>query len=174
MTSIGSALPGGAIYEIPSTLSLVSDLVEQRVADWKQIKAKCGTYHKLSENWGQFVGDAVRRTIARLDGGDYAGARETVDTALASMPQHPDLLCLRGKVFLESDDVAQAEENFASAFDGGCRKRELFEGWISVHERREDWRELEKVALKAEQNLQLCQYNMRRAQAAMFLGDQYS
>jgi hypothetical protein len=174
MTSIGSALPGGAIYEIPSTLSLVSDLVEQRVADWKEIKTKCGAYQKLSENRGQFVGDAVRRTITRLAARDYVGARETVDAALASMPDHPDLWCLRGKVFLEADDVAQAEDSFARAFGGGCRKRELFEGWLSVQERREDWRELEKIALKAEQHLNLCQYNMRRAQAIMFLGDQYS
>ena len=169
MTSIGSALPGGAIYEIPSTLSLVSDLVEQRVADWKEIKTKCGAYRKLSENRGQFVGDAVRRTITRLDTRDYAGARETVDAALRSMPDHPDLWCLRGKVFLEADDVAQAEESFARAFDGGCRKRELFEGWLSVLERREDWRELEKIALKAEQHLTLCQYNMKLIAQAVYV-----
>ena len=124
MTSIESALPGGAIFEIPSTIALVSDLVEKRVADWKEIKDKCRTHQKLTENHGQFVGEAVRRTLARLNAGDIDGAKQTVDRALAEMPNHPDLLCLRGKTYLEAEDVAQAEENFARAYELGCRKRE--------------------------------------------------
>ena len=174
MTGIQSVFPGGAVFEIPSTLSLVSDLIEKRVADWREIRSKCLAHQKLTENRGFFVGEAVRRTIGRLSVRDFEGAKETVNTALGQIPHHPDLLCLRGKVFLESDDVARAEEDFAKSFELGCRKRELFEGWLSVLERREEWRELDRVALSAEQRLGLCQYHIRRTEAIVFLGDQFS
>jgi tetratricopeptide (TPR) repeat protein len=174
MTGVQSALPGGAVFEIPSTLSLVADLVEKRVADWKVIRSKCLAHEKLTENLGFFVGEAVRRTIGRLNARDFDGAKETVNTALGQIPNHPDLLCLRGKVFLEADDHGRAEEDFAKSFDLGCRKRELFEGWLSVLERREEWRELDRVALLAEQTLSLCQYRLRRVEAIVRLGDQFS
>jgi tetratricopeptide (TPR) repeat protein len=174
MTGIQSALPGGAVFEIPSTLSLVADLIEKRVADWKEIRSKCLTHEELSQNLGFVVGEAVRRTIGRLSARDVEGAKEIVNAALAQVPNHPDLLCLRGKVFLEANDAGRAEEDFAKSFELGGRKRELFEGWLSVLEKREEWRELERVALLAEQTLNLCQYHLRRSEAIVLLGDQFS
>jgi hypothetical protein len=83
MTGIHTALPGGAVFEIPSTLSLVADLVEKRVADWKTIKSKCISHEKLTGNLGYFVGEAVRRTIGLLNARDFEGAKETVNTLWA-------------------------------------------------------------------------------------------
>lgn len=172
MTTTESALPGGAIFQIPSTLALVADLLETRVADWRKIKERCVAHREIARNRGQFVGTAVKRTTARLSIGDTKGAREIVDEALTRLPSNPDLYCLSGKVFTAASDVGRAEESFHKAFDFGCRKRELFDGWVAVLQRREDWREMARVAAIAEEQLKSCQFQLLRDKALMWLGDQ--
>ena len=67
MTTTESALPGGAIFQISSTLALVAGLVEGRVADWKELsRENCRKHLATAKNYGPFVGTAVRRTIARF------------------------------------------------------------------------------------------------------------
>jgi tetratricopeptide (TPR) repeat protein len=172
MTTTESALPGGAIFQIPSTLALVSDLLQARVADWKKIKSRCQSHVEIAQNRGVFVGTAIQRTISRLSTGDIDGAREIVDEALANLPSNPDLNCLDAKVFADAGDIARAEESFRKAYDLGCRRREIFDGWIDVLRRREDWREMVRVAAIAEERLQSCQFQLLRDKALMSLGDQ--
>ncbi len=172
MTTTEAALPGGAAFQIPSTLALVSDLVEARVADWKNIKSRCRSHVEIAKNRGQFVGIAVKRTIARLSTGDNAGAHEIVDGALANLPLNQDLHCLSAKVFADAGDIARAEESFGKSYELGCRKRELFDGWVDILRRREDWREMARVAAIAEEQLQTCQFQLIRDKALMWLGDQ--
>ena len=95
-----------------------------------------------------------------------------MDEALANLPSNPDLYCLSAKVFAEAGDIARAEEGFKKAYDLGCRRREIFDGWVDVLQRREDWREVARIAVIAEEQVQSCQFQLLRDKALMWLGDQ--
>lgn len=175
MTTIDASLPGGATFSIPTTLALVSSLVEQRVREWRELKAECERVEAVSADKPQFVGQAVSRTIALMKTGDREGARLTVEHALQTLPTDPDLHCLMGRYYAEAlGDLGRAEEHYIRAHELGCKKRALFDGWLSVLERRADWTAVIEVSALAESSSGGCRYRIIQNQARMARGDQFS
>jgi tetratricopeptide (TPR) repeat protein len=174
MTTIDSVLPGGAVFKLPSTLTLVAPLVEKRVLEWGKIKTACRKLRSVSSNKYPLIGDAIRRTLVQLNAGDHRGALGTVKAALQKAPDDPDLLCLLGRVCVKSGDFARAEESYQRAFDLGCKHRALVDGWLEVRESDEDWRGVIVVCEIGERTFNLCRYLISKTRAMMMIGDQYS
>ena len=172
MTEIDTSLAGGATYSIPSALGLVRPLVEARVPDHVRIGKLCDEYTDIAKNKKPFIGDAVTRAVALLHIGDRKGATSVVTTALAALPDNPDLLCLLGRCYQESGDSARARETLARAHQLGCRKRELFVHWLSVLDAQEDWKGVVDLADSGEKATKLCLFRLKRNAARLQLGDE--
>ncbi|MBY5538718.1 hypothetical protein HFO60_01305 [Rhizobium leguminosarum] len=172
MTSIDTSLPGGGIFKLPVSLSLVSDLLEKRISDWKNIKSECQRLAALRENKTPFVGLAISRSIALLRNNQKEQALEVAIQASADLPDSPDLHCLLGRCLVENGKVSEAEEAFQRAYDLGCLKRDLFDGWISLVEKSRDWRRVVEISDLAERALIACRYVLSRIGGKMNLGDE--
>jgi tetratricopeptide (TPR) repeat protein len=88
--------------------------------------------------------------MAYLDQSQVPAALEVVDSAMKSLPEDPDLLCLRGRCLQAKGDYDRAGDAFQQAYDLGCRKRELFVGWNAVAEDHEDWKAMIEVSRLAD------------------------
>ncbi|TWB50893.1 tetratricopeptide repeat protein [Bradyrhizobium sacchari] len=138
MTARDTSLPGGAAFKVPDMMGLITPLVEKVVVDHRSIKSKCDQFRALRGNKEPFVGSAITRTIAFLNSGDRLSALQTARTALEKVPEDPDLLCLMGRVYNATGNAPKADEYFREAHRMGCKKRVLFDEWISLREKRED------------------------------------
>ncbi|WP_166037897.1 AAA family ATPase [Sphingosinicella sp. YJ22] len=174
MTSLDASLPGGATFKLSPTLALVTGLVEQRVPDHAEIKGKTKKLTKVAANKKPYIGEAVLRTIAYLEQGDTSSANNVVQTALQTLPDDPDLLCLLGRCLEAQGDRPKAKEVFQKAHDLGCRRRELFFGWIKVVEEQEDWNGMISVAELAEDAIKSCRFRLARNRARAELGHERS
>ncbi|MGO7851669.1 RNA-binding domain-containing protein [Rhizobium ruizarguesonis] len=174
MTALDTSLPGGSVFTLPSSLYLVTDLLEKRVADWRDIKAECGRLVALRENKVPFVGQAITRAVSYLRNGEFDEAQSVASEALKSLPDSPDLHCLMGRCYREMDLYAQAEDHYQRAHELGFTKRDLFDGWLAVREERKDWRGVIEVSDKAEPTLKSSRYVIARDGARMQIGDEFA
>ncbi|TIQ44609.1 RNA-binding domain-containing protein [Mesorhizobium sp.] len=173
MTAIETSLPGGAVFKLPSALLLVSALLEERVAGWEHIQDECDRLVSLREHKGPFVGQAITRAIALLRSGAVGDAEIVAVDALRSLPDSSDLHCLLGRCLAEAGNP-RAEDAYLRAFELGCQKRDLFDGWLSVREKSKDWRGIIEICDKAEEKLNSCRYCIARNNARMHIGDEFA
>lgn len=174
MTAIDTSLPGGGVFTLPSSLYLVSDLLEKRVADWKEIKFQCERLIALRDNKVPFVGQAITRAISHLRNGDFQDAIDVASGAIKALPDSPDLHCLLGRCYLETEMLPQAEDQYFRAFELGCTKRDLFDGWLAAREKGKDWRGVVEISEKAEQALKIARYAIARNNARVQIGDEFA
>jgi tetratricopeptide (TPR) repeat protein len=172
MTNIDTSLPGGGVFKLPVSLTLVNDLLERRISDWKAIKAECSRFNSLRENKTPFVGQAITRAVALLRSDQKPQALEVAGQACADLPESPDLHCLLGRCLSENGRAGEAEDAFQKAHDLGCRKKDLFDGWLAVVNRSRDWRRVVEVTDLAESALAVCRYATARIEAKMNGGDE--
>ncbi|AIC30022.1 ATPase/tetratricopeptide repeat domain-containing protein (plasmid) [Rhizobium etli bv. mimosae str. IE4771] len=172
MTNIDTSLPGGGVFKIPVSLSLVNDLLERRVSEWKAIKAECLRLGSLRDNQTFFVGQAITRSVALLRNSQPQQALDVAIQASADLPDSPDLQCLLGRCLVEVGKNGEAEEAFQKAFELGCLKRDLFDGWLSLAETSRDWRRVVEISDRAEQALGMCRYALTRIGGRMNVGDE--
>lgn len=170
MTGIDTSLPGGASFKLSPTLALVTGLVEQRAPDHAEIKAKAGRLKNVASNKKPHIAGAVTRAMAYIEQGDPDGALKVVNAALTTLPDNPDLLCLAGRCHQQRKDRTKAKENYQRAFELGCRKRELFMGWIQISEAQEDWNAVIDVCLAAEEAIKSCRFRLMSNHAHAQLG----
>lgn len=171
MTEGETTLPGGPAFRVPVALWLVSSLLEQRVGDWKQIKAECNRSNEIRQNQEPFVGQAITRTVALLRKNEYSEAKLLAREALRELPNNPDLNCLWARCLADASEPG-AEEAFQKAFEIGCKKRDLFDRWIECRRLNRDWRGVIEVAVLAERHLRICRYCELRNGAQLELGDE--
>lgn len=170
MTSEDHSLPGGASFRISPTLSLVTSLVEKRVADYSEIKARCTTAERVSSDRRPFIAEAERRVFAFLAQQRISEAADVVTAALMTLPEDPDLIFLQGRCFSAAENYPKARESYAQASELGCRKRELFAGWIEASRRQDDWKGVIQIADKAEETTRLGTFRSARIEATAKLG----
>lgn len=173
MTSRSADLPGGATFRAPSTLSLMTSLIELRVADKDRIRSECQQRLTLSKNHAPFTAEAIRRTMAFLNSQEYDRAVQTAQAALEKLPNNGDLLCLLGRCFVEygKDYASNAEENFLKASEHGCTKKELYDGWVRLKEIREDWKGMMDVCDRGVRETGSSRYFVAKLRAMRNLGD---
>ncbi|MGO7501504.1 ATP-binding protein [Rhizobium ruizarguesonis] len=174
MTTIDTSLPGGGVFRLPASLYLVTDLLEKRISDWRTIKSECTRLSDLRDNKIPYVGQAITRAVSLIRSGDSVGALEVASKASASLPDSPDLHCLMGRCLSENRKFPNAEDEYQKAFELGCKKRDLFEGWLDIKERAKDWRGVIDICDRAEEALRLCRYATARAAARMNVGDEFA
>jgi len=170
MTSDDHTLPGGANFRLSPTLGLVTSLVESRIADYKEIKAHCANAEKVSANKRPFIAEAERRLFSFLTQGKINEAAAVVTKALLTLPEDPDLIFLQGRCFSVGENYPKARDSYSQSFDFGCRRRELFSGWIEASWRQDDWKGVIQIADKAEDAIKLCAFRLERIAATAKLG----
>lgn len=172
MTRLDTSLPGGADFAIPNTLALVTSIVERRVPDAAGVHEACSQYKKISENRKPFIGEVVSRAISHLREGDPLSAEQTALAGLQRLPDDGDLTCLLGRCQFERKDYASAISTFQKAHALGCRKRDLYFGWIAAYEARQDWKNIIEIAVVAEDETGAARFRIDRNRARMQLGDE--
>lgn len=155
MVEVASELPGGATILIPTTLSLMNQVIEARVENYEILRDACYELRKIHADPVPFVTDAVRRCMAHLTNKDTKGATRVVDEALRKLPDHPDLVCLLARCkFTEGGHSRNdAIALFKKAESLGCRRSELFEMWIEALQQKHDWEAVVDVVRRAEKKL---------------------
>ena len=173
MTTIDSSLPGGRDFKLPDTLALMTSVIEARVPDYKSIKRDAEKALALKRDQVGFVADAVSRAMSSLGNNELQTAYSIASQALEKLPNNPDLNCLVGRVCGEMDRgfMDRAEEAYEKAHQLGCKRRELYDGWIKVRWQREDWRGTIEICELAEKNIRSVIYVEERNKARMKLGD---
>ena len=80
------------------------------------------------------VGAAIGQASAQLAQGQLAGAIETLESALARNPNKPELQCFLARCFLKEmpPRINPARDLFKTAYEGGNRRPEVFDGWFSA------------------------------------------
>lgn len=174
MTARDTSLPGGAAFKVPSMMGLITPQVEKVVTDHVAIRTKCREFQSLRGTKTPFVGTAISRSMAFLNSGDSRKALQTAKTALDSLPDDPDLLCLIGRIYNSIGDAPKADESFRAAFSRGCKKRELFGEWIALREERGDWPGVIEIAKIANESFDSARFIVARCNAEMMIGDEAS
>jgi len=170
MTSEDHSLPGGASFRLSPTLSFVTSLVEKRVGDHAEIKEHCTTSEKVVTNKRPFIAEAERRVLSFLSQNNHSEAAAVVQQALLTLPDDPDLIFLQGRCFTAAGSFHKARDSYALAYDLGCRRRELFAGWIEASRRENEWRGITDIATKAEEATRLCSFRCELIAATVELG----
>lgn len=173
MTSIDRALPTGAIFKVPPTLALVASLVESRVPDYSAIHQECIEFRDIANNKEPFIADTISKTVAQLRLNDHPEALAITLTAMSIIPDSADLQCLLGRVYSAMNDP-KTEDAYQKAHELGCRKRELFDGWIAFRQDRDNWLGVINVAQIGERTLGTSRYSIAKHHAEMMIGDQFS
>jgi tetratricopeptide (TPR) repeat protein len=119
-----------------STALAMKECADNFVRDHKKLTAAVRYFRsQVSSDAGagarKKVAHVVTQTVALLGTEQFDKAMETVDAALATSPDHPDLLMLRGRC-LRSTQPAEALVEFESAFNVGQRKPILFDMWYQA------------------------------------------
>jgi tetratricopeptide (TPR) repeat protein len=171
MTEQEMSLPGGATFKLPASLALINSLLEKRVGGWQKIRSDCRALVKVRENKTPYVGQAITRAVAQLRAGDPEGAALTARESLKLLPDNADLHCLLARCLVEAK-APGAEAEFQKAFELGCRKRDLFDGWLLARESVGDWRGVADIANTAELALKSTRYCISRNRALIQVGDE--
>lgn len=172
MTAIETSLPGGAVFKVPVALSMVSSLLQERVAGWQTILSECKGLLSVRENKVPFIGEAISRAVSLLKEGATDDAKKVAQEALKRLPEASDLHCLLGRCYSESGELEEAEDEFQKAHSLGCVKRNLFDGWLAVREKNKDWRRVIDVCNIAETQIKACRYSIARNTARIHIGDE--
>ncbi len=170
LVAFGEDLPGGARIVIPSTLQLVTELIQERIRDPKYIereclKAKAGTPRIQSE-----VGEVIRRVTALWREKRIVEALDLVRVADRKQPNDPDLKCLLGRAYLilEPPSADEAEVALHKAFELKCQRPELPTLWLKAKMLLEDWMGLIEVTQLFPDNAEMI---LARAQAYAQIGN---
>ncbi|MBM9400783.1 putative DNA binding domain-containing protein [Gluconacetobacter azotocaptans] len=174
MVEVASELPGGATILIPTTLSLMNEVIEARIANYKTLRDACFELRSIHADPVPFVMDAVRRCMAHLTNKDTKGATRVVDEALGKLPEHPDLVCLlaRCKFTEGGHSRTDAIALFKKAESLGCRRSELFEMWVEALQQEREWEGVVDVIRRAEMKLSSPgRFSVARANACLQRAD---
>lgn len=139
LCAFGEDLPGGARIVVPSTLTLVTDIIRERVRDPKRLEGKCSKATRTTPQLISEVGDAIRRVMALLLDKKYPEAVDLATITDRNYPNNPDVKCLLGRACLKVGDAAQAEIAFRAAFHLNCQRPELPNLWFKAKSFLEDW-----------------------------------
>jgi hypothetical protein len=111
--------------------SLVADhaRLEQRAAE---IRRNASIRKANKQNW--VVGAAIRQAAALLRANKPEEAIQTINVALRKQRDNADLLCMKARCIVESasPDHEEARRLCRQAYDGGCRKEQLFDVWYEA------------------------------------------
>ena len=173
MTGIDRSLPSGAIFKVPPTLALVASLIERRVIEHKAINQECMEHVDLTKNQGPFVADVISKAMAHIRDHDCPEALVVALNAIGILPDNGDLHCLLGRIYSVLDDT-RAEDSYQKAYDLGCLKRELFDGWINFRQNKENWTGVISISHIGERQLNSARYSISRHHAEMMIADQFS
>ena len=157
MVSLNSDLPGGATLIVPKAISMMIGVVEKKVTDYTIVRKRCAEQRAINNDPVPFVSDAIRRSMAFLKQDEPQKASQVAEEALRRVQGHPDLLCMLGRARYSCQDESsqEADEFFKTAYDNGCRRRELFEYWIESLQHTKDWGNVIQVSTNAERDLNM-------------------
>lgn len=125
-------------FEISVTVALLviskrSDLAGDHVALEKKIKdARKKVLAGTTQKHNKQVAIAISQALALLRNRDLTSAVATIDAALKSQKNHPDLLLCKGRMIFEAGDAGSKSESrklFSQAYEQGARKHILFDLW---------------------------------------------
>jgi len=141
LIALGEDLPGGAKIIIPSSLTLVTDLIAKRVADPRRLARLCARAQRGTTYASPEVGEAIRRVAALWREGKPDDALQSAEVAIGRFPDHPDLECVLGRAHLQTipPDAVRAEFHLKKAHALKCARPELQDLWIKAKVVREDW-----------------------------------
>jgi tetratricopeptide (TPR) repeat protein len=131
-------------FSVPQSTALaVTDVADDLVPDHQRLLATVREFGKraasaASSGARRKIGNVVSQTIALMTAGQFDKAIETVEAALASAPNNPDLLLLKARC-LTKLDAGKATEVYAAAFKSGQRKPLLFDLWYRTLSERGDF-----------------------------------
>lgn len=112
-------------------ISKRSELAGDHVALEKKIReARSRVKARTSQVHNKDVAIAISQSLA-LRNRDLPAARRTIDAALKTQKNHPDLLLFKARMIFETDPdgVGEARKLFAQAYQRGARKHVLFDLW---------------------------------------------
>lgn len=141
LITLGEDLPGGARIIIPSSLTLVTDLIAKRIADPRKLARLCARAQRGTASVPPDVGEAIRRVAALWREGKPEDALQSAEVAASQYPDHADIECLLGRAYLNLNppDAVQAERHLKRAQKLECARPELPDLWIKAKVLREDW-----------------------------------
>jgi hypothetical protein len=108
-----------------------SELAGDHVALERKIRdARSKVKARTSQDHNKDVAIAISQALA-LRNRDLPAARKTIDAALKTQKNHPDLLLFKARMIFETDPdgFGEARKLFAQAYQKGARKRVLFDLW---------------------------------------------
>jgi len=123
-------------FELSLTTSLLvvskrSDLAGDHVAIENRIKKIRSNVLGATQKRNKNVAIAISQALALIKIKNFDSALATIDAALKSQKNHPDLLLFKGRLLCESvkPDRDLARKLFSQAYDKGARKHILFDLW---------------------------------------------
>lgn len=117
-------------------ISKRSEMAGDHVALERKIReARSKVKARTSQDHNKDVAIAISQSLA-LRNRDLLAARRTIDAALKSQKNHPDLLLFKARMICETDsaNVGDARKLFAQAYQKGARKHVLSISGINVSE----------------------------------------
>lgn len=96
----------------------------------------------------RIVGAAIAQASALLAQDSVDGAIETLKSALRQRPNQHNLQCMLARCYTKGNapDLNQARDLFSAAYQGGNRRRELFDGWYEAEYAAAHWPGVVQVA----------------------------
>ena len=158
-----------------ATAAAVIEAGEDLVPDHKRLLAAVREFAKRARaisggNARGKVGEAVRQAMAFISAGQSELAIQTVEAALRGMPDHPDLLMLKGRCLREARP-SDAIDAFSNAYKRGQRRPLLFEMWYQALTNQGHYATAADVAnLAIDNELDKAEWLPRRAQAWVHIG----
>lgn len=123
-------------FEIGITVALLvlakrSELAGDHVAIEGRIKAARSRVLGATQKKNKDVAIAISQALALKKANDFDAALATVNAALKSQKNHPDLLLFKGRLILEAakPEREAARKLFSQAYEKGVRKHILFDLW---------------------------------------------
>ncbi|WP_426700154.1 RNA-binding domain-containing protein [Rhodanobacter sp. Col0626] len=112
-------------------ISKRNELAGDHVALERKIReARSKVKARTSQDHNKDVAIAISQALA-LRNRDISAARQTIDAALKTQKNHPDLLLFKARMICETDPagIGEARKLFAQAYQKGARKHVLFDLW---------------------------------------------
>ena len=148
------ALLSGAKLTVPPPITLMLDLIRQRVSDPTRIEKECAKARSKSPKAQDQVSYYTGQIIALWKEDAFDEALFVALEAVKRVPRSSDLPCLLGRCFLRVSPPKprEADKAFRKAFDNHCARVELAPLWIEAKCHLSDWMGIKEIAGKFPQS----------------------
>lgn len=142
------SLASGSKLTVPAPITLMGDVIRQRVNDPTRIEKECARARSKSPKIGDRVSPIIGEVLALWKEEELDDALLIAQEGVKQNPKSGDLPCLLGRcqLLVRPSRPKEADKSFGLAATNGCTRIELAPLWIEAKRLLQDWVGISELA----------------------------